>query len=263
MQTLYEASNAIEAHMLVDLLKQEGLTAHIRGAHLQGAVGEMPAAGLVRLEIDESEFAQARALIDRWDAAQPTENTTRTVQKKSNGVLWMLLGIIVGFGSCYAFFRLPTSTHGIDHNGDGIVDEKWIQSASGSGLSYESDRNFDGKVDLIGRYSKHGAMDSAESDENFDGVFETTTQYANGNPSVGEVDTDADGFHDLLIHYTNGALSSQAYISPVTGKPLKVEYFTLGKLVTSDVDTNKDGTLDKRHTFDSIGELKSTEEIKH
>jgi Putative prokaryotic signal transducing protein len=263
MQTLYEAANAIEAHMLVDLLKQEGITAYIRGEHLQGALGEMPAAGLVRLEIDESEFAQARSLIERWDAVQPSENTTSTVQKKSNGFLWMLMGIIVGFGSCYAFYRLPTNTDDIDHNGDGIVDERWIQSASGSGLSYESDRNFDGKVDLIGQYNKHGAMDSAESDENFDGVFETKTQYTNGNPSVGEVDTDADGFHDLVVRYTHGALSSQEYISPISGKKLIVEYFALGKLMSSEVDTNKDGTLDKRHTFDNIGELKSTEEIKH
>jgi len=263
MKTLYEASNAIEAHMLVDLLKQEGLTAHIRGEHLQGAVGEMPAAGLVRLEIDESEFAQARALIDRWDTAQPAENATRSVSKKSNGVFWMFLGIIVGFGSCYAFYRMPTITEGIDHNGDGITDEKWIQSASGSALSYESDRNFDGKVDLIGQYNKHGGMESTESDENFDNVFETKTQYKNGNPSVGEVDTDADGFHDLVISYTHGALSSQEYISPITGKKLKVEHFKLGKLMSAEVDTNKDGTLDTRHTYDHLGELKASKQIHH
>jgi hypothetical protein len=29
MQTLYESSNAAEAHMLVDLLKQHGITAEI------------------------------------------------------------------------------------------------------------------------------------------------------------------------------------------------------------------------------------------
>lgn len=173
MKTLYEASNAIEAHMLVDLLKQEGLMAHIQGEYLQGAVGEIPAAGLVRIEIDEAAFAQARALIDRWETAQPSTQATASAPKKSSSVLGMFLGIIIGFISCYAFYRAPTNANGLDHNGDGVIDEKWIQSASGSALSYEADRNLDGKVDLIGKYNKHGTTESAESDDNFDGVFET------------------------------------------------------------------------------------------
>jgi len=73
MKTLYEAANAIEAHMLVDLLKQEGLHAHIHGEHLQGAMGELPAAGLVRLVIDEADHARARTLIERWESLQPAE----------------------------------------------------------------------------------------------------------------------------------------------------------------------------------------------
>ena len=264
MKTLYEASNAIEAHMLVDLLKQEGLTAYIRGEHLQGAVGEIQASGLVRLEIDESEFAQARAFIDRWDAAQPSEATTTTVvQKKSNGVYWMLLGIVIGFGCCYAFYRMPYHVEGIDHNGDGIIDEKWIESVSGSGVRYEADRNLDGKVDVIGQYNKRGTMASSESDDDFDHAFETQTQYKDGNPSEVDVDTDADGFHDLIIRYTHGALSSQAYVSPISGQILKVEHFKLGKLVSAEVDTNQDGTLDTQYTYDHLGDLKSSAQIPH
>jgi tRNA nucleotidyltransferase/poly(A) polymerase len=45
MKTIYQAVNAIEAHMLRDLLAQEGLSPVIQGEHLQGAVGELPAAG--------------------------------------------------------------------------------------------------------------------------------------------------------------------------------------------------------------------------
>lgn len=263
MKTLYEASNAIEAHMLVDLLKQEGLTAHIRGEHLQGAVGEIQASGLVRLEIDESEFAQARDFIDRWDATQPAESTNSAVQKKSSRIFWMFLGIIVGFGSCYAIYRMPTITNGIDHNGDGILDEKWIESVSGAGVRYEADRNLDGKVDVIGQYNKRGAMESTESDDDFDNAFETKTQYKDGNLSESDVDTDADGFHDLVIHDTHGIPLSQEYVSPINGKILKIDHFKLGKLVSAEVDTNQDGTLDTRHTYDHLGELKSSEKIPH
>jgi Putative prokaryotic signal transducing protein len=262
MKTLYEASNAIEAHMLVDLLKQEGLTAYIRGEYLQGAVGEMPAAGLVRLEIDESDFPKARAIIDRWDASQPEESTVSVAQKKSNGIYWLFVGLIIGFGGCYAFFRIPAAAEGIDHNRDGVVDEKWIKSASGSGLRYEVDRNLDSKVDLIAQYGSRGAMDSVESDDNFDGVFETKARYENGNPDVLEADTDSDGFDDLVMRYTNGVLVSQEYISSTTGRVLKIEYFKLGKLMAADVDSNKDGTFDVRYTYDYLGDLKSSSAIK-
>lgn len=75
MKTVYKAGNALEAQMLLDLLKQDGITAHIRGAHLQGAIGELPAAGLVRLEVLEDDHARAREVIDRWEAANPLGDT--------------------------------------------------------------------------------------------------------------------------------------------------------------------------------------------
>jgi CheY-like chemotaxis protein len=55
MKTLYEPSNAIEAHMLQDLLQQEGISTRIQGAYLQGAVGELPASGLVHLVVEDDD----------------------------------------------------------------------------------------------------------------------------------------------------------------------------------------------------------------
>ena len=49
MRTAYEASNAIEAHILQGYLEQEGIAVQVVGAYLQGAIGELPAHGLVRL----------------------------------------------------------------------------------------------------------------------------------------------------------------------------------------------------------------------
>jgi hypothetical protein len=71
MRTLYEASSAVEAHLLKDLLAQEGVPASIHGEFLQGAMGELPAAGLVRLMVADEHYAAGRALIERWEAAAP------------------------------------------------------------------------------------------------------------------------------------------------------------------------------------------------
>jgi cupin 2 domain-containing protein len=68
MKTFYEASNAIEAHLLADLLRQEGLQVHVLGEYLQGGIGELPAAGFVRLAVDETDLPQARELVRQWEA---------------------------------------------------------------------------------------------------------------------------------------------------------------------------------------------------
>ena len=50
MQEVYQPANAPEAHMLVHLLGEAGITAHIHGEALQGAVGELPAGNVIRLD---------------------------------------------------------------------------------------------------------------------------------------------------------------------------------------------------------------------
>ena len=47
MQRIYEPENLLEGQMLVDMLASEGVEAHLLGQHLVGAVGELPACGLL------------------------------------------------------------------------------------------------------------------------------------------------------------------------------------------------------------------------
>lgn len=69
MKTLYEAASLVEAHLLKDLLAQEGVPAVIHGEFLQGGMGELPAAGLVRLMVDDHHYGAGRAVIERWEAS--------------------------------------------------------------------------------------------------------------------------------------------------------------------------------------------------
>lgn len=109
MQTVHEAANAAEAHMIADLLRQEGVVAHVRGEHLQGALGELPAAGLVRLEVHEQDFARARDFVVRWEAAQPPEPRSAEAHRSAGGG-WLggtLVGVVVGALAATAFFTCP------------------------------------------------------------------------------------------------------------------------------------------------------------
>lgn len=71
MQLAYEAQNSIEAHMLLHMLEQAGLSARVDGEYLQGAIGELQAIGLVRVMVDDADYLAARKLIEEWDQQQP------------------------------------------------------------------------------------------------------------------------------------------------------------------------------------------------
>lgn len=264
MKTVYQASNPIEAHMLHDLLKQEGVAAQIHGEYLQGGIGELPASGMVRVVVEEADYEQARLVIVRWDESQPTEPAAPQVKPPARLVTVLrgfVLGLAIGVAGAYAYFQTPVNVNGIDHNGDGIPDEKWTRAPSGTLVKSESDRNLDGKVDHIMHFDRHGFALTAESDDNFDGVFETKSRFHLRDYEISEVDTDGDGYRDLILRYTHGVFTSAEFVNPVTSLHLRVEHYKLGIMTMAEVDTNKDGTLDTRYFYNSLNEISASEKI--
>lgn len=262
MRTLYQASNGIEAHMILNLLEQEGLTGRVDGEYLQGGIGELPAAGLVSVMVAEQDYAAAKSIVDKWDAAQPAREPVAVPRKASNKFGVFAAGLALGILCTYAYFRSPVTIDGIDHNGDGVLDEKWTYAPSGLPIKNEVDRNLDGKIDYVSTFGRNGSYDSAESDEDFDGIFEARTTYRRGNPQLTEADTDGDGYRDLRTNFVNGILVSTEYIYPTTGRPEKIEHFKLGKLTYAETDTDRDGKMDKRTNYNGLGEVVSVEDIK-
>jgi hypothetical protein len=74
MKTLYEASNAIEAQLIKNMLEQIDIESHIHGDFLQGGIGDLQAFGLVRIMVAEDSYDEARQLIDDWQSAEPIKN---------------------------------------------------------------------------------------------------------------------------------------------------------------------------------------------
>lgn len=71
MKRIYEPQDLMEGEMLKGMLANEGIQAHLIGGHLVGAVGELPAAGLLGMLVEDADADRARQLIGEYNGAQP------------------------------------------------------------------------------------------------------------------------------------------------------------------------------------------------
>jgi len=69
VKSVFDASSTIEAHLVMHQLQQAGIGARIEGEYLQGGVGELAASGNVRVLVDAKDEAEARLVIEDWEAA--------------------------------------------------------------------------------------------------------------------------------------------------------------------------------------------------
>lgn len=247
--------------MLQDLLRQRGISARLDGAGLQSGVGELPAIGLVRLKVEEHDFDAARAAIDEWEKTAIPDPISLPPKQPVGALIGALVGLVLGIGAAFMYFRAPANVYGIDYNDDGILDERWTSSPAGTPIRTDIDRNFDGDVDLVQRFDHHGHVESGESDDDFNGTFETQFRFRDGQVYFAQVDTDGDGIPDLKSRLKFGVLHSEEHIAASSNLTSRVETYRLGRLVSADVDTDRDGKLDRRYTYDALGEVASVREI--
>jgi hypothetical protein len=147
MKSIYEASTALDAHMILNLLEQEGIKGRVDGEYLPGAVGEIQAINLVRVMVDESDYKQANQIIRDWEAIEVEKGEKKT-KKPTTIVSEFLFGLMLGGGLILWAYNTPVTEDGIDVNGDGVLDEKWIYRDNRISKT-EVDRNFDRKIDIV------------------------------------------------------------------------------------------------------------------
>ena len=68
MKCVYEATTALDAYMIFNLLVQEGIQGRVDGEYLAGGIGELQAINLVRVMVDEDDYDQAIKIIREWEA---------------------------------------------------------------------------------------------------------------------------------------------------------------------------------------------------
>lgn len=96
MKSVYEASTGLDAHMILNLLEQRGISGRISGEYLQGGIGELAAMGFVRVLVADEDYTAATQIIGEWEAIQPPEEKTRPETSASIALRIFITGVFVG-----------------------------------------------------------------------------------------------------------------------------------------------------------------------
>jgi len=67
MRRVFQAANHIQAHMVMHVLEQAGVHAHVQGEYLQSGAGELPLGNLVGVAVADEDVAIAREIISEWE----------------------------------------------------------------------------------------------------------------------------------------------------------------------------------------------------
>lgn len=68
MRIVYQAENVVDAHLVKGALEGAGIPAHVAGEYLTGAIGELPALGLVAVMVPEHLLPAALEVAGAIDA---------------------------------------------------------------------------------------------------------------------------------------------------------------------------------------------------
>ena len=252
MQRIYEAANNVEAHMVVHLLSQSGVEAHIHGEHLQSGAGELPLGSLVAVAVQDEDAAEARKIIREWEARTAPDRDPALASAASGpfhtSAIALVVGALLSGAFVWSLHHGPETSKGADWNDDGRLDERAYYD--GARLDrVELDRNFDGRVDAIERYANSGPMESLQADDDFDGRMERTTEYRGREPVVTRIDADGDGEADYQINFKFGVIDTYEYLNESGAVVKRVQYRGF-KMQRAQLDLDADGVWERTYRFD-------------
>ena len=254
MKSIFEASTAIDAHMILNLLEQEGIKGRVDGEYLPGAVGEIQAINLVRVMVDESDYEKASRIIRAWEEIEVEEE--EKTKSSTTGVSAFLFGLVLGGGLILLVYNTPVTEDGIDMNGDGVLDEKWIYRDNRISKTVV-DRNFDRKIDIVYFFDRRVILKEATFDDNFDGVFETVYKYKDGLTHSRNSDLNQDGNVDYRASFKYGDIDEVEILGEGQDPRSKRQKFQMGKLISAELDSNGDGNFDVVYEYDYFEEVKT------
>lgn len=278
MKIVYRAAHSTDAHLMRQLLEQEGMTAFVNGGLLEGGAGELPMNGLVTVSVADEHEARALEVVREWqsmpvppddedddndgEAAAPAEAPAAAPRKRSWAPVLVaaLLGAAFGAMLTWTLMRKPMQVVQTDFNADEVADEREIYE-DGRIVRVEIDHNRDGQIDEITHFDGNGRQSKGETDQNFDGFLETTHSFKHGSWRTSTSDFDADGEVDYRADGEHGVIDSEEWRDAKHNVVKRVRYDKKGWTARGEYDSDGDGKLDTERRYDARGEIVSSSPI--
>lgn len=265
MQPIYLAANVTDAQLVANLLHEAGVEAFVRGADLQGGLGDLPVTGSIAVCVGGEDVPRAREVLAQWergdfalpDEAGPAAEPAIPLPQLRRGIsplLTFFIGGAIGALLVWLGTTGPTQTTDVDYDEDGIVDERAFATSAGV-ERVESDRNEDGRIDAIIHYDGMAAA-RGQSDDDFDGRMETKLRFRRNQWAESESDWDGDGAIDHRIEANAGVIGREQWLD-ASGTVLKQVLWERGRPRTSELDRDGDGRFEQVRTLDAIQEADS------
>jgi hypothetical protein len=70
MKLIYKADQSVQAHLLKGALQTHAIEALVQGDLLAGAMGELPAYGLIHVWVADEDYSSAISVLDAWQAGE-------------------------------------------------------------------------------------------------------------------------------------------------------------------------------------------------
>lgn len=107
MKTVYDASNSVEAYMILNLLECDGIKGRVDGEFLTGGVGELQAIGIVQVAVEDEDYEAAKAVIQKWESEQPAAKTEAGDPKFYRILSAFFMGVAFGMGIMVLVYSIP------------------------------------------------------------------------------------------------------------------------------------------------------------
>ncbi|MFT7337966.1 MAG: hypothetical protein ACI92B_001294 [Marinobacter maritimus] len=96
LQIAYRAKDITEAHIVAGLLNANGIETYVGGHYLQGAMGEIGAAGFSNVHVGDEDLYPARQLVAEYEASsRVTPASDGGDGKPDSYARWFLLAMAV------------------------------------------------------------------------------------------------------------------------------------------------------------------------
>lgn len=278
MKIVYRAAHSTDAHLIRQLLEQEGMLAFVNGGLLEGGAGELPMGGLATVSVADEHEARALEVVREWEsmpvpddedededeaapAASPHLPPPLPPAPRGRGWAPVLIAALLGTGvGAFVTWLVLVQAFDTDLSGDEVRDERMIYEADRL-ARIEVDRNRDRQFDEILHFDKDsGRQIKAELDDDFDGFFESVATFERGNWRSTTSDNDANGEVDYRADAEHGVIESEEW-RDVQHRVVKRLRYEKGRTVSGEFDSDGDGKLDTARRYDALGEIVSATPI--